>query len=629
MGVVYRARDPELGREVALKVVDLHGDEAELERFRREGVSLAQLRHAHVVEVHDLGVFEGRAFLAMAYVRGESLAERLRRGSLEPRQAAELVALLCDAVAHAHAAGVLHRDLKPANVLLDEEGRPRLTDFGLAKVRDATRQLTETGGVLGTPAFMAPEQIRDAARVDERADVYGLGAILYAALCAQPPFSGATTINVLHAVLEGSPTPPRELAPELPPGLEAITLRALARAPQERQASAADLGGELRSWLGGEAPARQGGGTWAAALLLLLVLALAGGAASSAGSGPPPSPLAGPSASPSAAPSEGPGSSGTSAGKRWLSAPRRVLEHPGTCRVVRFLGGGRALSAGGGAVVLWDLERGARLRQWAWTGPGEVRALALEPEGYQRFLAVGSEGTINASQPAMLAWGDVTSSELEPERPIGFVLPVVDRVSWSATHGVLLGFTRSGTVSVLGDPRAPAGTFEADSAHAHCLTFQGEWLVIGRWNKASLQVRSAAQRGLLGTVNLPTQPWELAGGPRRHELVVACAPRPDEAAKGPAGLFLVDLDQSTCAAIAADASATPIVGLDQRRGWVYAASQGGELGAWRLETRERVWQAKSETAYGGLSAAPRGRELLVIERESPRFQWWDLSALEE
>ena len=153
--------------------------------------------------VHDLGVFEGRAFLAMAYVRGESLAERLRRGPLEPRQAAELVALLCDAVAHAHAAGVLHRDLKPANVLFDAEGRALLTDFGLAKDSGSTLNLTREGQRIGTPLYMAPELLRAGAPYGPPADVYAFGVLMWEVLTRELPFGGMGAGAIRAAVLGG------------------------------------------------------------------------------------------------------------------------------------------------------------------------------------------------------------------------------------------------------------------------------------------------------------------------------------------------------------------------------------------------------------------------------------------
>ncbi|HBP20941.1 MAG TPA: serine/threonine protein kinase, partial [Planctomycetes bacterium] len=173
MGVVYRARDPRLDREVALKLLLPLADPEERLRFQREAEAAGALRHPALLKVHEAGFERGRPYLVTALAQG-SLADELRRGPLAPRRAAELVAQLAHGLELAHAQGILHRDIKPANVLLDEEGRPLLADFGLARrLQDET--LTATGGVLGTPAYMAPEQARGE-RTDARSDVYGLGA---------------------------------------------------------------------------------------------------------------------------------------------------------------------------------------------------------------------------------------------------------------------------------------------------------------------------------------------------------------------------------------------------------------------------------------------------------------------
>ena len=253
MGVVYRAVDPRVGRRVALKLVwAVEGEEAE--RFAHEAEAAGRLRHKNVVAVHDFARAQGRMYLVSELVEGPSLAQVLEReGPLEPARAADLVARLSAGVEHAHAAGVLHRDIKPANVLLDGD-EPRLTDFGVARLGQGV--LTQTGQILGTPSFMSPEQAAgNRALVDARTDVYALGATLYALLTGRPPFAEGSLISTLNAVLSSAPQPPSQLAAAVPPALEAIVLRALAKQPAERYSSAAALGSALEEWRAGSASA--------------------------------------------------------------------------------------------------------------------------------------------------------------------------------------------------------------------------------------------------------------------------------------------------------------------------------------------------------------------------------------
>ncbi|MBX3467477.1 MAG: serine/threonine protein kinase [Planctomycetes bacterium] len=240
MGVVYRAFDPALAREVAIKVVGDRLDAEEAERLRREGQAAARLHHPNIVAVHGLGEHGGRPYLVMDLVEGEGLAARLRRqGPLPPREAASLAASLARALDYAHRQGVIHRDLKPQNIMIDREGEPRLLDFGLSRVVDR-QSLTATGEVLGTPGYMAPEQA-NGERAGPPADVYGLGATLYALLTGRPPFEGGSTLDVLRAALEEAPTPPQALRPGLDPALAALCLRCLEKAPGARFASARDV----------------------------------------------------------------------------------------------------------------------------------------------------------------------------------------------------------------------------------------------------------------------------------------------------------------------------------------------------------------------------------------------------
>ncbi|MBX3737962.1 MAG: serine/threonine protein kinase [Candidatus Didemnitutus sp.] len=251
MGVVWLARERALDRLVALKVISLSGDPLAAERLLREGKVAASLQHPHIVAVHALGGEGATTFLAMDFVAGGNLAEKLARQPLAPRAAAMLVVQLADAVAHAHAAGVLHRDLKPSNVLLTPTGEPKLADFGLAGPSQGRGDLTRTLQVAGTPAFLAPELLSDAAATP-LADVYGLGALLYVCLTGRAPFVAESTAAVLHLVATAEPVSPRVLQPGAPRDLETICLKCLSKRPAERYAGAAELRDDLRRFLRGE-----------------------------------------------------------------------------------------------------------------------------------------------------------------------------------------------------------------------------------------------------------------------------------------------------------------------------------------------------------------------------------------
>jgi len=257
MGVVHLARQLDLDRVVALKRL-LRGAAAspdDMARFRAEASAAAMLSHPHIVAVHDVGVEGDIPFLVMQYVEGTTLARKLADGPLAPRVAATLLVPICRAVAHAHERGVLHRDLKPSNILIDADGRPLVSDFGLAKRIDLGDELgpTITGAILGSPSYMAPEQASSQrSSVGPPADVYALGAILYQMLTGRPPFQAASPIDTLLMVLEQDPIPPRVFNPKADPDLEMVALKCLQKRPENRYPTAEALGDDLEAYLSGQ-----------------------------------------------------------------------------------------------------------------------------------------------------------------------------------------------------------------------------------------------------------------------------------------------------------------------------------------------------------------------------------------
>jgi eukaryotic-like serine/threonine-protein kinase len=294
MGVVYRARQMDLGRVVALKMIlaGVHAGAEELARFKAEAEAIARLQHPGIVQVYEIGEHDGLPFFSLEYCPGGSLASRLDGRPLAPVEAARTVHALALAVQAAHHANVIHRDLKPANVLLQEEFRaetqraqrkkegrenpdvsgpatldspaslrsprlcakplPKITDFGLAKRLDGDAGRTRTGAVMGTPAYMAPEQAAGRKDVGPSADIYSLGAILYECLTGRPPFVAATPMDTLLQVMERAPSPPQLLNPEVPRDLQTICLKCLEKHPRQRYASAQALADDLERWQGGE-----------------------------------------------------------------------------------------------------------------------------------------------------------------------------------------------------------------------------------------------------------------------------------------------------------------------------------------------------------------------------------------
>ncbi len=281
MGAVYLAHDPVLDRRVALKVprFDAAAGPDAVERFRREARAAAAVHHPNLCPVYDVGQADGVDYLTMPHVPGESLSARLaRKGPLPQAEAAGLVLRVAEAMAAAHRAGVVHRDLKPSNVLLDERGEPVVTDFGLARrVGGADPRVTDSGAILGTAAYLPPEQIGcrpDA--VGPRSDVYSLGVILYELLTGRPPFAG-TAGEVLMKVLGEQPEPPSRLRPDLDPRLERVCLTAMAKDAAKRFATMDEFADALRPFVAGNVEPPRRSARPAALLAGAAVLAVAVG----------------------------------------------------------------------------------------------------------------------------------------------------------------------------------------------------------------------------------------------------------------------------------------------------------------------------------------------------------------
>jgi hypothetical protein len=291
MGVVYKARQVGLNRLVALKMILAggHASEAELARFRLEAEAVARLQHPNIVQVFDIGESHGHPFFSLEFVDGGTLAQRLDHRPQPARHAAQVAIVLARAVHAAHQAGIVHRDLKPANILLAADGTPKITDFGLAKRLDVEQRLTQSNAIVGTPSYMAPEQVEARARaVGPAADIYSLGAILYEMLTGRPPFLAETPVDTILQVATETPVLPSLLQSKVPAELEAVCMKCLHKEPRQRYPSALALAEDLERFLAG-APTEAGqhralswlrrngwrlaaGGVWVGAVLALGIL---------------------------------------------------------------------------------------------------------------------------------------------------------------------------------------------------------------------------------------------------------------------------------------------------------------------------------------------------------------------
>jgi hypothetical protein len=265
MGVVFRGRQLSLNRPVAVKMI-LSGELAsrdDVARFRLEAEAAANLDHPGIVPIYEIGESEGQHYFSMKYISGQSLAAQLKQRAAEMpgiplhlddiRHSVRLVTEVARAVHYAHQRGIIHRDLKPANILIDADGHPHVTDFGLAKRVTGDSQLTQSGAIIGTPSYMPPEQAGgSSAAVTTAADIYGLGAILYAALTGHPPFEGENPLETLQRVREEIPAKPSRSNPQIDRDLDSICTKCLSKGPDDRYRSAGELADDLDRWLSGE-----------------------------------------------------------------------------------------------------------------------------------------------------------------------------------------------------------------------------------------------------------------------------------------------------------------------------------------------------------------------------------------
>lgn len=252
MAVVYKAFQPSINRHVALKVIRLDEETEEFrKRFAREAEVIARLEHIHILPIYAYGIDDQMAYLAMRWLKGGSLSETLRREGVSIDRAADIFKQIAQGLGYAHSKGIIHRDLKPSNIMLDDAGNAYLTDFGLAKLAEGSGEITKSGTIVGTPAYMSPEQLRGEP-LDHRSDIYSLGVILYNMVVGRLPFDTTTSdlVSIIYQHLEKPPTPPRDINPNVPPEVEAVIMRGLQKNRDDRFSTATDMARALNLALG-------------------------------------------------------------------------------------------------------------------------------------------------------------------------------------------------------------------------------------------------------------------------------------------------------------------------------------------------------------------------------------------
>ncbi len=255
MARVYRGRQENLDRQVAVKILPPYyaGDKNFVERFRQEAKSLAKLRHPNIVVVYDAGEEDGRLFIIMEYISGGTLKQRIAPG-MSVVDIQRVTREVASALTYAHEVGIIHRDVKPVNVLMDPTGRSVLSDFGIAKVMEASERLTNTGAGVGTPEYMSPEQCRGNVVVDSRADIYALGVMLYEMLTGRPPFLAENYTALAHSHIYEPAPPPSRFNPRISPAVQSVVMKALEKSPADRFQKATDLSAALDMAVAAQAP---------------------------------------------------------------------------------------------------------------------------------------------------------------------------------------------------------------------------------------------------------------------------------------------------------------------------------------------------------------------------------------
>ena len=259
MGVVYQAHDPQIDREVALKILrpDRVVSEAFVSRFVKEARAIGRLSHPHIVTIYDVGEDHGTIYIAMEFLKGQSFDRVIRSGRLSVQQSVDIARQVAEALDYAHRKGIVHRDIKPPNIILSEDNQVKLTDFGIARIEDASAgQQTQAGEILGTPVYMSPEQVLGKT-VDGRSDLFSLGVILYEMIAARRPFNGNNIAAIFHSITHESPEPPATTDPFITKELSQLIMKSLAKAPEDRFQSGHEMGQALAALQAQESSALQ------------------------------------------------------------------------------------------------------------------------------------------------------------------------------------------------------------------------------------------------------------------------------------------------------------------------------------------------------------------------------------